>query len=115
MWFIVLHTRQQDVRSTQTNFRPLKTVCVCSCVRTFHCHWLRQVNAIDADFILISLNGGLEGESDGSIFGHQCASKAVAVGAIDWLEADGPGHSFEGMWCQGRALVNIAFGAPNPI
>ncbi|CAN0148641.1 unnamed protein product, partial [Scytosiphon promiscuus] len=53
-----------------------------------------EANYIQADFHLTSSTGFAEG-SDGSIFGHPCASKAIGVAAMDWEEGDGPNGEFE--------------------
>jgi len=58
-------------------------------------HVEERVDDIEAEFLLIS-SSGVSGQSDGSISGHPCASKAVAVAALDWVEGDGPGGAFEG-------------------
>ena len=52
-----------------------------------------QVNGIDAEFLLVS-STGVTGQSDGAMYGHACASKSIAVAAIDWTEGDG--GAFEG-------------------
>ena len=54
-----------------------------------HWHWHRQwqVGDIEAEFLLVS-SSGFSGASDGSMFGHVCASKAVSVAAIDWYGRD---------------------------
>ncbi len=48
-----------------------------------------QEDEIEADFLLRVRNGGtgfgLSGESDGSIYGHSCASSCITVGAIEWV------------------------------
>ncbi|CAM9640288.1 unnamed protein product [Scytosiphon promiscuus] len=62
-------------------------------------HMGAEEKDIEADFLLRVRNGasgfGTSGESDGSIYGHSCASSCVTVGAIDWVEGDGPGGAFE--------------------
>jgi len=62
------------------------------------------VSDIEAEFLFISFSsGGVSGASDGSVFGHSCASKAIAVAAMDWDEGDGPDGAFEGK--QGEGLT----------
>lgn len=45
----------------------------------------RQNGTIEADFHLVAIGsgGGLRTGSDGSMIGHSCASKNIAVAAID--------------------------------
>lgn len=38
----------------------------------------------NADFLLLS-DAGIGGPTDGSMFGHACASNCVAVAAMDWV------------------------------
>lgn len=42
---------------------------------------------IDTDFLIVESDGsnGVEGSSDGSMYGHACASKCISVAAMDWV------------------------------
>eukprot|EP00752_Nemacystus_decipiens_P009696 g8660.t1 len=54
-----------------------------------------EVDEIQGDFFFISPYHGFTGSSDGAMFGHACASNAVAVAAMEWIEGDGVGGAFE--------------------
>lgn len=47
----------------------------------------RQESFIEADFHLTSANGFASDASDGSVFGHACASNCVSVAAMDWVRS----------------------------
>ena len=72
-----------------------------------HLPYRSQVSDMEAEFLLV-LSSGVVGESDGSIYGQACASKAVAVASMDWIEGDGPRGAFEGMqrqeWTPSRSV-----------
>eukprot|EP00903_Cladosiphon_okamuranus_P022369 g20573.t1 len=53
-----------------------------------------EANFIQADFHLTSTRGFLSA-SDGSIFGQPCASKCIAVAAMDQRQGSGPNGAFE--------------------
>lgn len=49
-----------------------------------------QVADIKTDFLLVNMitrirNSGFEGSTDGSMFGHACASKSISVASMDWV------------------------------
>eukprot|EP00752_Nemacystus_decipiens_P009695 g8659.t1 len=54
-----------------------------------------EVDEIQGDFFFYSQLHGFSGSSDGAMFGHACASNAVAVAAMEWTEGDGVGGAFE--------------------
>ncbi|CAM9830903.1 unnamed protein product, partial [Pylaiella littoralis] len=57
---------------------------------------LDQSANIDTDFLIVESDGsnGVEGSSDGSMYGHACASKCISVAAMDWEEATGADGTF---------------------